>query len=179
MPSISSNVGGFILDQYVNEYKLATFHCVTLPSSSSSLLEALIGKIGFYLRYLIYRLRLPATSLFLEVLCLYGIHLIQLSPNGVSKVITFYLFYVSSYIPLKVSLFLHLYRLKKYGDWYSFSSHHFLLVYALPGTNSGRKEKFCWVVSSSVCLTNVPGSSPDSDNDAPLALSLYKYLPLF
>ncbi|CAH1436405.1 unnamed protein product [Lactuca virosa] len=67
MSSISSSGDNFTLDQYVHKYPLSIVHGVTLHFSSSSILEPLAGKVGFYLRHLVSRLRLPPSSFFLEV----------------------------------------------------------------------------------------------------------------
>lgn len=90
-------------------------------------------------------LRLPHSSLFLEVLDLYTVHPVQRCPNVVSRMLTFEAFSMSHHILLKVVLFCYFYRLKRYDDWYSFNSHHFPLSLDLSSTNSGWKSKFCWV----------------------------------
>lgn len=114
---VFSNVDSFTLDRYVDGYYLSDVYVVLLPSPSTSILKPLASKVGFYLRHLVCGLRLPPNSFFLEVLCLYGIHLIQLCHNVVSEFIVFEVFCVSYHIPLNVLLFWYFYRLKMYGDW--------------------------------------------------------------
>lgn len=91
----------------LNEMFLTTIcpmYRVSYPHLLFFILEPLIYKVGFYMRHLDYGLRLPADSFFLEVLCSYGLHLIQLCPNVVSKVISFEVFCVVLHIPLHVPL---------------------------------------------------------------------------
>lgn len=81
-----------MLDRYTQEYHLSPVLCFQLPSPSSSILDARCGKVGFHLRHLVYGLRLPLSSVFLEVLCFYKVLLVKLCPNVLSKVLTFEVF---------------------------------------------------------------------------------------
>ncbi|CAI9273962.1 unnamed protein product [Lactuca saligna] len=116
-----------MLEGYCDEYHLSLMLGFQVPSSSSSILDAPPCKVGFYLRHLVCGLWLPPSRIILKVLYFYKLHLVQLCPNAASNIVTFEVFYVSHKIPLHVSLFRYFYRLKKYGDWFSFSSCHFPL----------------------------------------------------
>lgn len=105
--------------------------------------------------------------------------MIQLCLNLLLKVIVFEVFCVSSRVPLHVSLFRYFCHLKKYGDWFSFSSRHCPLSHNLPSTNSVWKGKVCSVDSNSVCLPNILGYMLDLDEKVPLTSNLYRYHPLF
>lgn len=83
--TILSHTDSFTLDRYVHEYQLSPVHGVALLSSSLCILDAPTGKVGFYLRYLVWGLRLPPTSFFLDVLCFYVIHLFNFSPMVCQK----------------------------------------------------------------------------------------------
>ncbi|CAH1449424.1 unnamed protein product [Lactuca virosa] len=113
-----------------------------LPSPSSSVIDPPCSKVGLYLRHIVYGLRLHPSSFFLEVLCFYKVHLVKLCPNVVSKVLTFKVFCVAHEIPLDVALFHYFYRLKRYGDRYSFSSRHFPLSPYLTRVTDGSKCPF-------------------------------------
>lgn len=95
--AITCDVNNFRLDQYIHDYYLSIVHGILLPSFCSSILDPPIGKVGFYLRHVVYCLRLPPSPFFREVLFSYGIHLIQLCPKVLSKVIAFEVFCVCSY----------------------------------------------------------------------------------
>lgn len=64
--------------------------------------------------------------------------------------------------------FWYFYRLKKYSDWFAFSSHHFPLVNDLPDTNNIWKIKFCFVDASSLCLALVFNSLSIVDDELKL-----------
>lgn len=73
-----------------------------------------------------------------------------------SKVLTFEVFCVTHEIPLDVTLFRYFYHLKKYGDWYYFSSLHFPLSPDLSCSNGNGKHRFCWVGVHNLCLPFAP-----------------------
>lgn len=138
-----------------------------IPSSLSSVLDAPFGKVGFYLSHLVCGLRLTSSSFFLEVFRFYKVHLVQLFPNAISKVLTFEVFCVAHEIPLDVTLFCYFYRLKRYGDWHSFSSRHFPPPPLSPNiscSNANWKIRFCWVGVHNLCFPITPCYVPLGDD---------------
>ncbi|CAH1421096.1 unnamed protein product [Lactuca virosa] len=146
MSAVASKVDYWMLERYSHEYHLSLVLGIQVLSSSSSILDAPPGKVGFYLQHLACGLWLPPSCFFLEVLCFYKVHLIQLFLNAVSKIVTFEVFCVAHEIPLDVSLFHYFYRLKKYGDWFSFCIRHFPLspdlVHSSRNWKNGSKFSF-------------------------------------
>ncbi|CAH1446763.1 unnamed protein product [Lactuca virosa] len=141
MSAVASEVDCYMLERYSHGFHLSLILGFQVPSSSSSVLDSPPGKVGFYLRHLMCGLLLPPSRFFLEVLCYYKVHLVQLFPNAVSKIVTFEVFFcVAHEIPLDVSLFCYFYRLKKCGDWFSFSSRHFPLSPDLARPNGNWKN---------------------------------------
>ncbi|CAH1426463.1 unnamed protein product [Lactuca virosa] len=179
MSAFASEVDCCKLEQYTHEYHLSPVLGFQVPSSSSSILDAPPGKIGFYLRHLVCGLWLPSSWFFLEVLFYYKVHLVQLCLNAVSKIVTFEVFCVAYEIPLDVLLFCYFYTLKKYGDWFSFRSCHFPLSPDLARSNGSWKSKFCWVDMYSMCLLFVPCYVLLGDDFVSLSADLYVFVPLF
>lgn len=116
MSTVVFEVDSFMLDRYMHEYHSSFIFGIEPPSLSSSILDALYGKVGLYLRNLVCGLRLPPSSFFLEVLCFYKVNLVLLCPNLVSSLFTFEAFCVSLHIPISVILFHYFYHLKRYSD---------------------------------------------------------------
>nr|GEX05989.1 hypothetical protein [Tanacetum cinerariifolium] len=83
-------------------------------------------------------LRIPFSSLFLAVIRHFGVHVSQLVPMGVNRVILFEIRCISLSINLTVSLFWVFYKLCKQGHWFSFENK----------TGRGTKKYFKEVTSS-------------------------------
>ncbi|CAH1442928.1 unnamed protein product [Lactuca virosa] len=67
MSVVASKVDYCMLERYSHEYHLSHVLGFQVPSSSSSVLDAPPGKVGFYLRHLVCGLRLPPSRFFLEL----------------------------------------------------------------------------------------------------------------
>lgn len=109
--TVFSEMDNRMLDWYTQEYHLSPVLGFQLPFPSSSVLDALFDKVGFDLRHLVYGLKLPMSSFFLEVLCFYKVHHVKLYPNSMSKVLTLEVFCVAHKIPLDAALFHYFYCL--------------------------------------------------------------------
>ena len=96
-----------------------------------------------------------------------------------SKIVTFEIFCIAHEIPLYVTLFHYFYRLKKYGDWFSFNSRHFPLCPNLARSNGNGKSRFCWVDIHSLCLPFVPCYVLLGDDSVSLFSDLLGFFPLF
>lgn len=82
-------------------------------------------------------------------------------------------------IPLNFALFRYYYRLKRYGDWYYFSSRHFPLSPNLTQVTSSWISKLCWVDAHSLCLPFAPCHVPLVDDPVFISEDLSSYVPLF
>ncbi|CAH1439236.1 unnamed protein product [Lactuca virosa] len=179
MSTVMSEVDCCMLERYTHEYHLSHVLGFKVTYSSSFVLDAPTGKIGFYLRHVVYGLHLPSSRFFLEVLCFYKVHLVQLCPNVVSKIVTFKVFCIAHEISLDVTLFCDFYRLKKYGDWFSFNSRHSPLSLDLFCSNGTWKSRFYWVDVHRLCLLFVPCYVPLGDESISLSAEQRAFVPLF
>lgn len=179
MSTVSSEVDCCMLEWYSHEYCLSPVLGFQVTLSFSFVLEDPPGKIEFYLRHLVCGLMLPPSCFFLKVLCLYVVHIVQLCPNTVSKIVTYEVFCVAHTIPLNVSLFCYFYHLKRYVDWFSFRSRHFLLSRYLAHSNGNWKGRFHWVDIHSLCLPFFQCYVSLGDDLVSLSSGLLGFLPLF
>lgn len=91
--------------------------------------------------------RIPVSPFVLEVLGYYKIHVSQLTPNAVGRIIGFEVLCRSQGRACTVGLFRYFFQMKLSQDWYSFSTRAGRpeLLVGFPESIKGWKEKFFFV----------------------------------
>nr|GEZ52848.1 hypothetical protein [Tanacetum cinerariifolium] len=94
-----------------------------MPPLGMTMDKLLSRYIGLYVEQLEQGcLRVPFSSFFLVVIKHFGVHVSQLVPMGVNRVILFEIHYLSLDVRPTVSLFWIFYKLCKQGHWFSFKN---------------------------------------------------------
>ncbi|GJW03689.1 hypothetical protein Tco_1562545 [Tanacetum coccineum] len=138
-----------------------------LPDSNfrMSILPAGDTAIGIYSRIFDSSgVRIPFSSFLLAVLKYFKVHISQLVPLGLTKVITFEVLCRSLGIEPTVTLFRVFQTLSKQGDWFSFAKHGGSAPVCMEVTKSGLKqwkEKF-FLIDRRAIPFHMPWRHPDS-----------------
>ncbi|GJX96948.1 hypothetical protein Tco_0352746 [Tanacetum coccineum] len=111
------------LGKAIEEYDIPLDLYPRLPPSGITMNKLPSRYIGLYIEQLEQGgLRVPFSSFFLAVIKHFGVHVSQLVPMGVNRVILFEIHRMSLNINLTVPLFWLFYKLCKQGHWYGYSS---------------------------------------------------------
>ncbi|GKC35660.1 hypothetical protein Tco_1048044 [Tanacetum coccineum] len=114
-----------------------------LPDSNLRMINLLAGDTAIGIYYRIFDssgVRIPFSSFLLAVLKYFKMHISQLVPLGLSKVITFEVLCRSLSIEHTVTLFRVFQTLSKQGDWFSFAKRGGSAPVCMEVTKSGLKQ---------------------------------------
>ncbi|GJS47634.1 hypothetical protein Tco_0597755 [Tanacetum coccineum] len=142
MNVIVSNLKQEELGALIKNYRILLYLHPRLPPSDlciSQLLNDSIGICSWILEF--FRVRIPFFSFLLSVLKYFKVHLSQLVPLGLNKVVTFEIICRDLDINLTVNLFRVFQILCKQGDWFSFAKRRD--DFPTDGFNLADVEKLC------------------------------------
>ena len=110
------------LDKLITRYKIPSDLNPRLPDADFRMSDLPDDAIGIYTRIFDFSgVRIPLSSFLLAVLKHFKVHISQLVPLGLNKVITFEVLCLSRNIEPTVDLFRKFQTLSKQGDWFSFA----------------------------------------------------------
>ncbi|KAL4585100.1 hypothetical protein LXL04_009714 [Taraxacum kok-saghyz] len=116
---VYSNLSQAKLDKIKNQYGFRQSDKAILPGPRRHIRDPPPGHVGIYAKAMEAGLRFPI-SLFLEnLLSYYHIHLNQLKPNAMFKIVTFELLCIAKKLKASLDLFRVFYRLAPSEDWFT------------------------------------------------------------
>ncbi|GJW40315.1 putative reverse transcriptase domain-containing protein [Tanacetum coccineum] len=112
------------LETLVNTYRIPLDLHPHLPDPDLSMDILPNDAIGIYTQFLRFsKVRIPFSTFLLSVLKYFNVHISQLVPLGLNKVVTFEIIYRDLGITPTINLFSVFQLLCKQGDWFSFAKH--------------------------------------------------------
>ncbi|GJY58044.1 hypothetical protein Tco_0457936 [Tanacetum coccineum] len=122
MSTTFSDLNKKCLETFVNTYRIPLDLHPHLPDPDLSMDIVPNDAIGIYTQFLCFsKVRIPFSTFLLSVLKYFKVHICQLAPLGLNKVVTFEIIYRDLGITPTVNLFWVFQLLCKQGDWFSFA----------------------------------------------------------
>ena len=161
------------LDKLITRYKIPSDLNPRLPDADFRMSDLPDDAIGIYTRIFDSSgVRIPFSSFLLAVLKHFKVHISQIVPLGLNKVITFEVLCLSRNIEPTVDLFRKFQTLSKQGDWFSFAKLRKPAPVCMDESKSGMKdwkEKF-FLIDRRAIPDFMPWRHPESSitDDLPI-----------
>lgn len=154
----------------VKDYHIESTSVVSVPKDDERARYPPNGIVALYVDYLRAGLRVPVCELVLRVLEYYKIHITQLTPNAVGRIIGFEVLCRAEGKDPTIETFRYFFQIQISGDWYSFSTRAEApeLMYGFPDSIKGWKGRFIFIQSAAAGFkTELMWKKPGKVKDPP------------
>lgn len=153
----------------VKNYHIGSSDVVSVPKDDERARYPPQDMVALYTDYFKAGLRVPVCELLQRVLDFYKIHITQLTPNAVGRIIGFKVLCQAEERDLTIGTFRYFFQMKISGDWYNFSipAEAAELMYVFLDSIKGWKGRYFFIQRSAVRLKKGPWKKPGKVKDPP------------